>query len=153
MNQWWTPDDAAALERAASFPELGRIALRIVARMPQPLGQVCGPISTGGFGLIERNLERFREAIRTLTGLGHFIFDQMPFQEPMADILKRRRQTAPDLLAGFYLPLFESQWIRTLYFLPHWHTSVGASWEREQAIRLKLEIVDLDEQDGKIILP
>lgn len=151
MNQWWTPDDAVALERAASFTELSQVALRIAGRMPQPLGQVCGPITTGGFGSLEKNFARFREAIALLTGVGHSIFDQMPFEDPMFEIGKRRGSDT--LLEDFYGPLFRSGLIRRLFFLPAWHTSEGAAWEREQAIRLKLEIVDLDERNGALILP
>lgn len=151
MNEWWMPEDRHDIEHAGTFTDLGAIALRIVARMPQPLGQVCGPISTGGAGSIEANLRRFRETIESLTRAGENIFDQMPFEEPMFEI--RKRTGGATLLEDFYGPLFRSGLIRKLFFVPQWHTSVGANWEREQAMRLRIEIVDLDECAGRIVLP
>lgn len=140
----WTPHDEVRLRKAATYRELSRIALTILRRMNKPIGQVCGPISTGGTGSVHGNLERFQAAIRRLSAAGFNIFDQMPFEPPMWRINRTPYcRGSMHLLEEFYLPIFKSGLISTLFFLNSWETSVGASWEHEQAIRLNLKIVYL----------
>lgn len=143
MNQL-TAEDAAALESAVSFEELRDVALRVIARMPQPVSGVCGPITTGGAGSMEKNLERFEEAIRRLQESGQRVFNQLPFEAPMQRIKSYPYyKSGNHLLETFYLPIFESGLIRQLYFLPGWESSFGATWEHGQAVRLGIKIVYL----------
>ena len=66
-NKFWTEEDASELSRAKTFEVMAVVALRVIARMPQPVGQVCGPITTGGTGSLEKNLEIFRRIIIALS--------------------------------------------------------------------------------------
>jgi len=144
MNDYWTNEDIKNLEQAQTFSALSAIALDVLKKMPQPVAQVCGPISTGGTGSMEQNLAVLNQTIKTTQAQGKIVFDQVPFQLAMHRIKRLiGAQSNVALLDGFYLPLFESGLIKTLYFLPNWQTSQGATWEHEQAKRLGLEIVYL----------
>ncbi|MBI3334962.1 MAG: NUDIX domain-containing protein [Candidatus Portnoybacteria bacterium] len=139
--EYITQKNRKMLEKAKTFSHLVPAAFDIIKRMPQPVGQVCGPISTGGTGSLERNLERMSKAIDDLKAKEVTIFDQMPFQKPMRRIrnLYKDERWRLDLLEQFYLPLFESGLVDTLYFLPDWKTSHGAEWEHAQAVRLGIK--------------
>ena len=67
MSEYWHEHDREEVARARTYGELVPVALRILARMPQPVGELCGPISTGGAGSVEANLARFDTAIRRLS--------------------------------------------------------------------------------------
>lgn len=142
---YWTPEDIAALERAQSFGELSKIALRVLSRMPKTVGQVCGPISTGGVGSIPGNLKVFDQTIQQLVDKGVHIFDQMPFEEHFFRIIQAEWGTRHNnqLLTDFYLPILQSGHIKTLYFMRGWQSSQGATWEHEKAQRLGIRIVYL----------
>ncbi len=144
MN-FYTDIDIGSMDKSSTFEELSRIAIEIIKRMPQPLGMVSGPISHGGAGSVELNLRIFKETIQPLLDNGIFIFDQVPFEKHMRRICQNPEYYKGDsqLLNAFYLPVFESGLIRTMYFIPGWESSSGAKWEREQVIRLGMNIKDL----------
>lgn len=143
---YWTPAEATKLAQATQLTELYDIARIILQRMPQPLGQVCGPISNGGLGSITANLQRFKEVIADLMRSGNFIFDQMPFEDKIFELTfsQYNQGFKGELLNQFYLPIFESGYIKTLYFIPGWQSSIGACWEYQQAIRFGLEVKEID---------
>ncbi len=133
-----------AINSAESYPEMAKIALVILNSMEDPVIELCGPISTGGLGSVEKNLERFDKKIKELKSSGINVFDQIPFEIPMQKLKLKPNFKPIDLLEGFYLPLLESGKIKSLYFLPDWQSSFGARWEHDQAKRLGIEIVFLD---------
>lgn len=142
-QKYWEQEDHIALEKASSYIELFRLAEKILKRMPAPIGEVCGPISTGGAGSVDKNMEKFKAAIKELQEKGLNIFDQMPFEIPIHKILKTKNlgdKYDNSILEDFYLPIFESGMVKRLYFLPDWESSVGARWEHDQAKRLGLEV-------------
>ena len=141
--KYWQEEDFEALQNAQDFKDLYKIAHRIFARMPEGIGQVCGPIATGGLGSVAANLEVFVFFLRELQEEGKIIFDQMPFEWPMQDLKKKVTDGANTILQDFYLPLFESGKIKTLYFIKGWETSYGANWEHDQAKRIGIDIVYL----------
>lgn len=145
-GQYWKQAEKDALRGATSFKELSSIALVVVARMPKPVGQVCGPISTGGLGSIEKNLLMFDKVVDHLIGQGLTIFDQVPFEDHLFRVIERHGGTRKGhrLLTDFYLPIFESGHISTLHFIHGWQSSDGSVWERKQAERLGISIVDLE---------
>lgn len=142
---YWQKEDFEELETVASYSELFPIAERILKRMPPPVSQVCGPISTGGLAFSRENMKCFEETIEKLSDMGLVVFNQIPFERPMSRILTTKNPNDYDhsLLIDFYLPLFESGLVHVLHFLPDWQSSTGASWEHEQAKRLGLKIVYL----------
>ena len=107
---------------------------------------VCGPISTGGAGSLEANIERFNEAIFTLENLGQKIFNQIPFEKAIGRLHVPGEDGYDwNILYHFYEPIFESGSIRRKFFIPGWESSVGATWERKQAAQLNIEVIDLAE--------
>lgn len=142
--QHWTDTDTKELAEATTYSELFSIAKRIIERMHQPVGQVCGPITTGGSGSHTDNLRKLEAMIVGLQEHGLELFDQVPFQFQIEKIAAEKGGTnEQELLEGFYLPLFEQRLIQTLYFLPNWESSVGSKWEHEQGARLGLHLVYL----------
>lgn len=144
-QQYWTSVELETLERATSFVDLVPPAMAVLGRMPQPIGQVCGPISTGGRGTIMANLAVFDATVDCLIQKGIIIFDQMPFEEHIFRIVENQWGSRQNnlLLNEFYLPIFESGRICCLYFIDGWQSSEGATWEHEQARRLNMHIVYL----------
>ncbi len=142
-EQYWTQQDKLSLFSASTFSDLAIIALNVLAKMPKPISEVCGPISTGGLGSIEKNIEFFDAVIGLLMKRGLTVFDQMPFQEHIFRIVQNRWGSRQNnqLLNEFYLPIFQSGLVDQLYFMPGWETSEGATWEHEQAQSLGIEIV------------
>lgn len=137
-----TINDTKDMFNAKTFEDLSKIALRIIKKMPRSVGIVSGPISNGGAGSVEKNLEIFKETIERLRRAGENVFDQMPFEEHMFRISQDKTyfKGEDQLLQKFYLPLFESGFIQTMYFIRGWQTSYGAKWEHGQAIRLSIGI-------------
>ena len=141
IHLYLTPEDSDEIELASTFEELHGVALRVIPRIPGPVGMVCGPISSGGKASVEENLSELSQAVEKLRQEGNNIFSQLSFEPAMARI-KRTAYCKGDvhLLEAFYLPLFEAGLIHKLYFLPSWETSDGASWEHAQAKRLGIEV-------------
>ncbi|MFH1325321.1 MAG: hypothetical protein ABIH49_00940 [archaeon] len=146
--RYWSSEHLSAVNEANSFAELRRIAMEHLQRMPQPIAQVCGPISTGGFG-IEKNLEIFEVTIRKLMSQGKTIFNQIPFETPMKELNERSplngMRVNQNVLDDFYLDIFKSELIYKLYFVHGWETSYGARWERRKARELGMRINYLPE--------
>lgn len=132
--------------RAETFTELSKIALKILRRMAQPIGQVCGPITSGGLWSEKVNLKALEKEILKLQEKERIIFNQLPFERHLHRIVGLPSyKGGTQLLEDFYFPIFQSGLVKTLYFLPRWATSLGSRWERQQAIKLGLLIVYLEE--------
>ncbi|MCK9344584.1 MAG: DUF4406 domain-containing protein [Candidatus Pacebacteria bacterium] len=142
-KQYWTESDFQKLEEATTIQEVFAVAKSVILRMPDSLAQVCGPITNGGKGSVEKNLEELDKAIDKLQKQGVLIFDQMPFEEPFRKIAYRKTSTQhhDDVLNLFYEPIFKLGKIKTFYFLPGWEGSKGAIWEYHKAEELGIKIV------------
>ena len=142
--KYWNQGHLEAIKRAQSYAELGEIALEHLIMMPNPITQVCGPISTGGYGSVEKNLEVFDTTIRKLMSNGEIIFNQMPFEWPMQELKKKGRLPGNEanlsVLTGFYLPIFKSGLISRLSFIYGWESSFGARWEHDMTKEFGFEI-------------
>ncbi len=136
----WTKEDLALLARTETCADMFTVAKRVLNRLPKPVVQVCGPISTGGAGSLKKNLALMDRAVELLHTHGRHVFSQLPFEEPMQRIKYAHQGSyAMTLLDDFYKPLFESGLVDALYFLPAWQSSFGARWEYEQAKRLGIK--------------
>lgn len=138
--------DVALIATAESYRDLRAVAVDVLVRMRHaPRIQVCGPISTGGLGSPEKNTELLRSTIRRYEWLGLNVFDQTVF-EPRIKHFYNPGDDGYDwrILDEFYMPIFECRLVDELHFLPGFHTSIGASWEHEQAMRLGLKVVYLE---------
>lgn len=141
-KQYFKEEDWQDIEKAESVKDLYEVANRIMNRVPKPRIQVCGPISTGGKGSIDVNLEVFNNRIKELQIEGFNVFNQMPFEDPMHKMMLKisKEEYMESILSDFYLPIFEGGYIDELHFLPDWQSSYGANWEHEQAKRLGIKI-------------
>ncbi|MCF7866207.1 DUF4406 domain-containing protein [Candidatus Woesearchaeota archaeon] len=145
MNKFWFDEDLRDLKKATSFKEIGVVALRVQSRMPYDLMQVCGPISSGGHGSIEKNLDYFHRVIKMLSENNDCVYDQLPLEDAIRCVvdLLDDKFTPKDLLMDIYLPLFESGKIKKLYFIHGWESSKGAKWEHNKGKELGIEIIYL----------
>lgn len=140
--QHWTQEELDSLHSLTSYAEAKELGMRRLKRLPQPVAQICGPLTTGGRGSFEKNIQMMHEGIQVLVAMGKIVFDQRPFEIPLAKILRARKSAEYDygLLNEFYLPLFETGLVKEFHFLPGWESSTGSRWEHEQAIRLNIAI-------------
>ncbi|MBI5003920.1 DUF4406 domain-containing protein [Candidatus Kaiserbacteria bacterium] len=142
----WNTEDQKALDRAQSYGDLLLIAKDVISRMRKPVVQVCGPISTGGTGVMSENIDRLKKKIDALERQDVEIFNQIPFQYRIQAIAAARgvKDYEHELLNEFYLPIFESGLVQELYFMPDWQTSEGSRWEHAQGERLGMKITYLE---------
>lgn len=137
----------SAIEDAKSYDDLKEIALEILKDMPQPIGEVCGPASTGGHGSLQKNLEIIEKTTHKLADQGEHIFNWLPFESRFQALKsshgKDDHEKNQFLLDRFFLHIFNSGFVKKAFFINGWQSSHGASWERMQAERLGIEIVDL----------
>ncbi|PCI20304.1 hypothetical protein COB64_02145 [Candidatus Wolfebacteria bacterium] len=143
-HRYWNSNHYAQLYQAQTLSEMKDIALNILSGMSGPIYQICGPITSGGSGSIEKNLEVFNKAIQKLSE-NRFVFDQMPFGPFMRKMSDEGAVNEGNILEDFYRPLFESRFYSGLCFLPTWKSSIGAKWEHERAKELGIRIKYLDD--------
>lgn len=147
--RYWKFHNFLDLKKARTYFDLKEIALDVLKNMPQPVGQVCGPISTGGCGSIGENLKYFNQTIEKLNEHGYIVFNQMPFETPMQEMKVStglpKEQANRKLLEEFYYPVFDSGLIKRVYFMHNWKTSHGSRVERERTIERKISIETLPE--------
>ncbi len=141
---FWKERHKRLLEKAKSFSDVGRVAFAVQRSMPAPISQVCGPISTGGYNIIARNMEMLREAIAHVAR-SEVVFNQLPMEQSMFRIRAQLGESYNpfELLNEVYLPMFEQPKLRRLYFVKGWRSSQGSRWEHEQALRLGKDIIYL----------
>ncbi len=145
-TKYYTRKQIDSINVSESYKELLNVALNVLKSMPKPIVQVCGPISTGGLGSIEKNLEVLGRTIRKLESGDHHVFGQVPFEDKMQELKKEYvddGKASDALLEEFYLPIFEAGFITEFYFINGWESSYGARWEREMAKKFNIKIIDL----------
>ncbi len=145
----------ALCNEARSFAELAGFATIELSKFPEQAEIVCGPITTGGQGSIEKNLEVFTGAIKGLIRQGRPVFNQMPYETALfrlrAEHDERSGRDPNDktyntvVLDEFYLPLFMTRQFSRAWFLPGWRSSQGARWERQTLSSLYVVNYDLSE--------
>ncbi len=149
---YWRQHGFSSLRDAKNFRELGEVALRVLSCFPEyargGIVQVCGPISTGGFGSREKNLAVFGDAVRLLREEGRQVFDQTPLEDEVVRLWELWKSNPQNtgycwaILEDIYTPIFQSGMVGTLFFLPGWEGSTGSRWEREHASLHGLDIQD-----------
>lgn len=152
MQHYWTPTHRERLDTAETFDDLVDIALDILKEMEKlnrPIVQLCGPISTGGVGTIQGNLERFDQAIQIAYDRGMQVFSQTPFEKAMQRIAPTYPMTdgyCLPILDIFYKKVFSSGYVKIALFLPDWESSKGATWERQLVSELGIEIMEFPQE-------
>jgi len=144
-HNYWLKQDFDKLDDAKTFADVGDVAVGVLKRLPNMLGQVCGPISTGGYGSIDKNLKAFTGTISKLISEENSLFVQIPLE----DAIFRIKSTMGDkydpleLLEKIYAPIFNSKKISKLFFIFGWESSFGARWEHDFAKKAGIQIIYL----------
>ncbi|MFA6476124.1 MAG: hypothetical protein WCV68_01765 [Candidatus Paceibacterota bacterium] len=134
------------MDKVETFEDLAEIAIGMleeISKSGKPIAFVCGPISTGGLGSIEKNLAHLEKAIETAGKNGLQVFSQTPFEDTLQRLAKKYPKTdgyCLPILNIFYKKVFESGYIKIALFLPDWQSSKGATWERQLFSNLGLQI-------------
>lgn len=146
MIYYWETQDLKQLKKAASFSDIGIVALRIQERMPNNIGQVCGPISTGGKENRIINMEIFSKTIEKLKRQKIKLYDQRPLESKIVEVITHLgdKYSSNDLLTEIYKPLFISGKLKTVYFIHNWESSAGSCWEHELAKKQAINIIYLE---------
>lgn len=140
--------DQKKLDSAQTFEELADIGLSMLKQISlsgKPIVQICGPISTGGFGNHKKNLAYLEKAIEVANKKGLQVFDQTPFDDAMAKLSEKYAKTEGytlPILETFYKKIFKSGLITKVIFLPDWQSSKGATWERNVASQFHMKVED-----------
>ena len=145
MSTHWTNEEHENCESSKNFEELLNIAFKILERMKKsgkPIVEVCGPMSTGGCGSLEENFRLYNYAVKMLESNGKIVFNPTPFQKTMERLSGHLKdgQYNMDILEVFYKGIFDSGYIKEVYFLPDWQSSKGASWERKTVADFGIKI-------------
>ena len=140
------------LDSAETFEELADIGIDILKQMNisgKPIVQMCGPISTGGLGSIEKNIARLEKAIEVANKKGLQVFNQAPFEGAMKRLAPKYPKVdgyCTAILEIFYRRIFESGFVKKGLFLPGWQSSKGATWERKLLSDLGIKIEEYPEE-------
>ena len=135
VPEFWRGEEFVSLKTISSFDELATIGVRVISRLPEPVVEVCGPITTGGRGSLKENLHVFEHVTMRLGEDGYHVFNLLNFQ-PTIDRLAREWAVNNQgycwpILNIFFRQVFDAKKINFGYFIPGWESSVGARWERE----------------------
>lgn len=141
----WTDAQLMEIELLQTYDAMVKFAIAMLATLPQPVCQVCGPITTGGRGSFEENIKLFHCGIMRLHSDGRILFDQRPFIAPIQRLIGEQADYPWNVLEEFYLPVFKSGHIKEFHFLPGWESSFGAQWEYDRAVELNIDISYLSE--------
>lgn len=139
--QTLTAKEIQFLNSASSFEQLADIALEYLIRVRSSHSEIiliCGPMSTGGCGDFQKNMDRFNRSIEVALSRGVMVFNQVLFQEVMIRICdwKEGEPYPMDILEIFYARVLSSGHITKALFLRGWESSLGARWEREFVLAL-----------------
>lgn len=134
----WDETDKADLLKAESFTDLAVIALRVIPRFGGKVVFVSGPITTGGCGNIQENLEVIARTIEKLKEKQQ-VFSIMPFEQKMGPMVKDWNKNNPGkycnpLLNKFYDRIFEPEIVCITYFIHGYESSHGSMWEYERCV-------------------
>ena len=149
-NNYWTRKQKQKLKLISSPVKFAKIAISVLESMPQPISELCGPISTGGLGDFDKNIKVFKRGIKELKFQGLNPFDQTPLQLAFDQMILNWKESGN---TGYCLPIlevyeliFKSGLINEGIFLPGWESSFGARWERETLSKLGIKISEFPEE-------
>ena len=130
-------------EKIEQLQNLALYALENLRASNQPVLQICGPISSGGFGSVKENIEYLQSVIYEVQRAGFSVFDQLEYERDLDWIMGPSTDDDHMILEYFYDPILRSGYISGLVFVPLWETSVGCLWENKLGMSLNLPILYL----------
>lgn len=122
------------LEKAKTIKDVVQVAKTILYTAHGPLSMVAGPKSKGGKISEELNILAIQNYMEELYEAGENIFNDTIFEESLQRI--KDEGEVYNMLNDFYLPLFESGYIKKMFFMKDWRFSTGATLQQQALIRL-----------------
>lgn len=125
-------------EKIAILKNLASGAIERLKELPQPVVRVSGPLTSGGFGY-EENLRRFMLAQEKLNSQGYAVFNfESNYDEQQ--IAELKIADWKEIMKHYHNPIMATGLIKTVFMMPKWRESNGATWEHEFATELGLQI-------------
>lgn len=131
-------------EKIKILKTLAGRAIERLKELPQPVVRVSGPLTSGGFGY-EENLRRFILAQEKLRTKGYTIFDYFEGNHDERQIKELGISNWKEIMEHYYNPIMATGLIKTMFMMPRWRESNGATWEHEYATKLGLQIRTISE--------
>ena len=122
------------MEKAKTVKNLVEVAKARLHTAHGPLSMVAGPRSKGVKISEELNILAMQEYMEELYQSGENVFNDMVFEEHLQRL--KDEGEIYNLLNDFYLPLFESGYIKKMFFMKDWRFSTGATLQQQALIRL-----------------
>jgi MOSC domain-containing protein YiiM len=140
QDNFWTKVERDTLLTAKNLEDLVRVALIILERMHRTgrrIIQVCAPMTTGGLGNYEANMEVFRRIIENAHQSSRYlVFDQDSFTDAILRLDGKRdnkHEYWHKLIDEFYGAIFRSGYFYGTVWVRGWRGSVGCRGERRIA--------------------
>lgn len=144
--QQFSEQEIAHIYQTTSFTELATIVKKALTKTNTPLVELCGPLTTGGAGSYEKNMQVYKQAATYLEQHEVHVFDLVSIEKQIVKLVNEYEDNTiaqKELLNNFFLELFSSGNIHQAYFLPGWRSSNGASWEHEQCKKLGIQTIEM----------
>lgn len=125
-------------EKQQRLHELADIAIARLRELPQPVVRVSGPLTSGGYGY-EENHRRFLFAQAKLRDQGYTVFDYFEGHHDEAQIVELELPWE-EVMEHYHHPIMATGLITTVFMMPKWRESNGATWEHQFAEELGLQI-------------
>ncbi|KND51005.1 MAG: hypothetical protein AB202_01180 [Parcubacteria bacterium C7867-007] len=149
QHDHWTEEHLARLDVHETFADAVTHGIEMLTELRKfgLVNQICGPMTTGGLGTLEANMDLFAYAVKMARERSYVTFNQIPFQKVIIRITDHHRGGPYNMgiLTNFYGPLFQSGLVQQLLFLPGWESSTGACKEREFAQEYGIPVMEYPE--------
>jgi hypothetical protein len=119
--------------------ELAKKAIERLKLLPAPVVRVSGPFTSGGYGR-EENLHRFLLAQQKLREQGYTVFDYFDGHDDETVIAELGFADYNEVMEHYHRPIMATKLIETVFMMPRWRESNGATWEHEYAKELGLKV-------------
>ncbi|MEY2665298.1 MAG: hypothetical protein RLZZ480_403 [Candidatus Parcubacteria bacterium] len=126
-------------EKYKILQNLAAAAIERLRALPQPVVRVSGPFTSGGYGK-EENLRRFLLAQEKLREQGYTVFDYFDGHDDEIVIADLGFEDYNEVMEHYHRPIMATGLIETVFMMPKWRESNGATWEHEFATELGLKI-------------
>lgn len=135
--------ESVTAEKVEILKSLADGAIERLKKLPQPVVRVSGPLTSGGFGY-EENLKRFLQAQEKLDSQGYAVFNfENNYDEQQIAALNI--SDWKEIMNHYHDPILSTGLIKTVFMMPKWRESNGATWEHERATELGLQIRTIPE--------
>ena len=131
--------EITAAEKIKILETLAIGAIERLKELPEPVVRVSGPLTSGGFGY-EENLRRFMLTQEKLREQGYTVFDYFEGNHDERQIVDLGISDWKEIMKYYHNPIMATRLIKTVFMMPKWRESNGATWEYELATKLGLQI-------------